>query len=1029
MSKIKKRVSLAALVLVLLAIALNIMFAQTGWAQPFYDWGDAPDSYSTLSTSTGANHILDSTIYLGSCVDAESDGVDSAAATGDDTATGAPIYGSCAVSGDDEDGVEFLTPLVPGATASIRITASVACTLTGWIDFNADGDWDDSSENLFIGGFMLGPGSNPTSFSIPSGAVLGDTFARFRCTTGAGADTYTGLATDGEVEDYMVTIQQAIDWGDAPNTYGTTNLASGPNHIVTGPFMGACVDSETDGLPSVGADGDDSDVGTPTGTCVGNDDEDGVTFTSLLTPGSNAGVDVDLSNSPACTLNAWIDFNIDGDFWDAGEQIFTDESLTASTNNSLVFAIPAGATSGATYSRFRCSTDTGLISTGAATDGEVEDHPVTISSELVAIGNAVWIDDGAGGGTADNGALDGTEVGADGVTVELYNSGDIPGVDAPVATATTAGGGYYEFDNMTPGNYFVHISASNFAVGQPLEGYLSSTGAGADETTDHTGDENGIDNATPATNGISTMNYALQPDTEVTGEDQTNYTGTLDDDNVNFTADFGFVQSQQLASIGDTVWRDDDHDGTQNEVGTGIAGVTVNLYDGSGAFQDSTDTDGTGLYSFADLAPGDYYVEFILPSNYLFSPQDAGGNDTLDSDADPTTGRTINTTLDPGENDPTWDCGMFLLGPAPAIQIEKEVAANGWIAPNVPSVAYTLTVTNIGDVTLNPVAVIDDLDPGLTFVPGSAIPAETSVTGQQIYWADITAGAGLAPTASTVVAFQVYGPVTPGIYDNFALAEGFIATGGSVTDTARVSLLVDDPEISIDKTLNPPGVIGDLVTFTIYIENTGPSTIDVLPLYDSFSGPAVYYGGDPIPNTIDNITQQLMWDDLTIPFGMDLGLGQAFYVITVFQLTNPTTYTVINTAQIPPGGTDVYTNPINQPRSETAVEMIDFYASQWGQSVRMNWETAAEVDTYGFRILRDSGRRFVPAEEIAFIPSQAHGGAMGASYEFRDNDVAAGQTYTYWLMDVDMNGIETINGPAEVTILHGLVVYLPLVLR
>jgi len=300
---------------------------------------------------------------------------------------------------------------------------------------------------------------------------------------------------------------------------------------------------------------------------------------------------------------------------------------------------------------------------------------------------------------------------------------------------------------------------------------------------------------------------------------------------------------------------------------------------------------------------------------------------------------------------------------------------------------------------LSVMTVTDDLDPGLTFIP-----------------------------ASTQIAFQATGPITPGIYDNFALAEG-THPGGIVTDTASVTLLVEDPSVALDKTLNSPGVVGDLVTFTIHIENTGPSTIDVLPLYDTFSGPIIYHGGDPIADVIDNINQELLWNDLTISFGQDLHPGQDFYIITVFQLTNPTTYTVINTAQIPPGGADVYNNPINQPLDETAVKLIDFRANQKGQDVLLSWETAIEIDTYGFRILRDDASMLNSAVEIAFISSQAFGYAGGASYEYLDDTVAAGQTYTYWLMDVDVNGIETLNGPAEITVSGSLSVYLPMILR
>ena len=65
------------------------------------------------------------------------------------------------------------------------------------------------------------------------------------------------------------------------------------------------------------------------------------------------------------------------------------------------------------------------------------------------------------------------------------------------------------------------------------------------------------------------------------------------------------------------------------------------------------------MYMFSGLDPGDYKILFVLPECYSFSPHDQTG-DTMDSDADPDTGMTQCTTLEPGENDMTWDAGMYL---------------------------------------------------------------------------------------------------------------------------------------------------------------------------------------------------------------------------------------------------------------------------------------------------------------------------------------------------------------------------------
>ena len=78
-------------------------------------------------------------------------------------------------------------------------------------------------------------------------------------------------------------------------------------------------------------------------------------------------------------LNAWIDFNADGDWADAGERVFTNTILTAGVVNSLTLAVPAAAELGPTYARFRVNTMGGLSYGGSAFDGEVEDYRVSIA--------------------------------------------------------------------------------------------------------------------------------------------------------------------------------------------------------------------------------------------------------------------------------------------------------------------------------------------------------------------------------------------------------------------------------------------------------------------------------------------------------------------------------------------------------------------------------------------------------------------------------------------------------------------------
>ena len=84
-------------------------------------------------------------------------------------------------------------------------------------------------------------------------------------------------------------------------------------------------------------------------------------------------------------LNAWIDWNQDGDWLDAGEQIATNLAIVAG-NNTLSVTPAATSPHGKTYARFRFTSSS--LSTpsslGVLPDGEVEDHAVNLVLEKSA---------------------------------------------------------------------------------------------------------------------------------------------------------------------------------------------------------------------------------------------------------------------------------------------------------------------------------------------------------------------------------------------------------------------------------------------------------------------------------------------------------------------------------------------------------------------------------------------------------------------------------------------------------------------
>ena len=154
------------------------------------------------------------------------------------------------------------------------------------------------------------------------------------------------------------------DFGDAPTSYPVTLAENGARHTVGALRLGANSDAENDGVHSPDADFDGAD-------------EDGVTINGVFAIGTPKSIIVTASQAGGL-LNAWFDWNADGDWADANEQVFTNQSLTAGAN-SLIVNVPAGLSAQTSFARFRLSTVAGLGFSGPAADGEVEDHRVNIS--------------------------------------------------------------------------------------------------------------------------------------------------------------------------------------------------------------------------------------------------------------------------------------------------------------------------------------------------------------------------------------------------------------------------------------------------------------------------------------------------------------------------------------------------------------------------------------------------------------------------------------------------------------------------
>ncbi|MBJ8247417.1 fibrinogen-binding adhesin SdrG C-terminal domain-containing protein [Staphylococcus pseudintermedius] len=140
------------------------------------------------------------------------------------------------------------------------------------------------------------------------------------------------------------------------------------------------------------------------------------------------------------------------------------------------------------------------------------------------------------------------------------------------------------------------------------------------------------------------------------------------------------IDTSATYRIGNFVWRDEDHNGVQNDGEHGLEGVLVTLKTADGVVLNTTTSDANGHYQFTNVQKGKYIVEFTTPEGYEATSKHTTANTEKDSDG-------LIANIDVTQDDMSIDAGFFPLenwNPQPEPKNPDDKEKPGPEQPDVP---------------------------------------------------------------------------------------------------------------------------------------------------------------------------------------------------------------------------------------------------------------------------------------------------------------------------------------------------------
>jgi hypothetical protein len=651
-----------------------------------------------------------------------------------------------------------------------------------------------------------------------------------------------------------------------------------------------------------------------------------------------------------------------------------------------------------------------------------------------AIGDTVWYDNNG------DGELNAGEKGVPNVLVELWLDTDKDGVGDSFSTSTnTDSNGNYYFTGLPAGDYIVKLADSNFDADAVLDSSMYTQTYDPDAS------------AVPC--GVGECDQYGEVYTTTLG----NYGLPLGQ--IDYSIDFGF---QPNIRIGDTLWIDSDGNGERDPGETGIGYIDVNLWDcgvngicenggGDDVFVANTATDEDGWYTFGGLDDDTTYQVIVdqtdgdWPSNLTntFDPdgttdqqtevvvsggvvQTVGGTCDGDCSLDADFGYRLNgaytlsghTFFDNGDDGGYYSSAS---GDLPYESITVRLWNDSGLLLDTTTTdssgAYSFTNLPNGNyyVSINP---SEPKLQGLTMtsspneLPGKCLtcnnygePLVTTINGANVTDVDFGFFASIdfgdLPNSSYNTKLSSEGPrhVIGSLYLGSSVdAEGDGQPTADATGDDSDADGNDDDGVAVESGMTwAPNA-------TVYLDVSVTGSNGYLVGFFDWNS-----DGD-LSDAGERLVYGPASGSFTWPVGVPNDASLSGWVYARFRLFNGRPLLISSKGLAYNGEVEDY----RWPTTPTAVTLLNFSASPDGAAIRLDWETATEVDTLGFNLYRaeslDGPRTQLNTD---LIPSLVlPGSPVGAVYTWLDETATPGMTYYYWLEDVDLYGATAQHGPA-----------------